>query len=370
MGLACEGFSDGVHWISDRKSGSSQKPTTGKRGHLTSLGIRHHLYTGSAIQLNSLGVQLTQLSEQYRRSMGALISKGLVSGSIDASLQEIDLRSQDPSFISNSETQVGPFAVINFAQISSSGQQQEHTSEILDHHTYPSPSHLDGLAFNSSSYPVFDIPGCADEVLQWSDLFNTGDDFQAILSDPSFGLGSSLDFQDSSQLNDPFIAIHSELDIAPHQPPILEQPFPPINILEDAPFLLQTFQRDIVPQMTVVPLAKSPWNILNVPLALVTLGELTIMESQDVKHAQQANLYSLLACSAIFLETSPSAESLGSSRRGHWKEVAEQAYSKASNHMDISLAKESRGAGKAKLKDQLMALYGLIEFAVGYFLLV
>ncbi|KAJ5354472.1 hypothetical protein N7541_005516 [Penicillium brevicompactum] len=346
MGLACEGFSDGVHWMSDKKSGSCQKSTTGKRGHLTSLGIRHHLYTG------------------LRRSMGALISKGLVSGSIDASLQEIDLRSQDPSFVSNSETQVGPFAVLNFSESSISIRQQENTQERSDHPISPLPTHLDGSASHNPSYPLFDIPGFSDEVLQWSDLFNTGDDFQAILSDPSFGLGSPLDFQCSSQMDGRIIVVDSALENAPHQPSILEQPIAPIDILADAAFLLQTFQKDIVPQMTVVPLAKSPWNMLNVPHALITLGELTIMESQDVKHARQANLYSLLACSARFLETSPSTESFGLSPRAHWKEIADQAYSKARSHMDISLVKELNGANKAKLKDQLMALYGLIEFAI------
>ncbi|CAG8396105.1 unnamed protein product [Penicillium salamii] len=345
LGLACEGFPDGVHWMSDKKPRSSQKSPTGKRGYLTSLGIRRHLYT-----------------EEYRRSMGALVSRGLVSGSIDASLEEIDLRSQDPSFVSSGETQIGPFTVLSFSDSSPSDQ---HPTHYLDTSTYSPcspPTHIDDFGINHP-YPVFDIPDSANELLQWSDLFVTSDDFHGILSDPTFGLGSPLDLQSSTQLEGSTFAIGPALESAPDQSH-LAPTLPSINILADASFLLRTFQKEVVPQLTVVPLAKSPWNALNVPLALVTLGELTIMESRDVKHAQQANLYSLLACSAIFLATSSTAYTTDPIQRNHWRQAAEQAYHEAKTHMDLSLVRELEGFDKAKLKDQLMALYGLIEFAI------
>jgi arginine metabolism regulation protein II len=47
--------------------------------------------------------------------------------------------------------------------------------------------------------------------------------------------------------------------------------------------------------MYVVPLAKSPWNILNVPAALVTLGELSIMESESVSHDFQMGIRILIS---------------------------------------------------------------------------
>ncbi|KAJ5197133.1 hypothetical protein N7449_007612 [Penicillium cf. viridicatum] len=107
------------------------------------------------------------------------------------------------------------------------------------------------------------------------------------------------------------------------------QKLSPVNILGNASLLLKHFQKNIIPQMTVVPLAKSPWNILNVPAALVTLGELAIMESENVSHARQANLYSLLACSAVHLAMDLSTETIGSCPRNHWKDVSEQVYQDA-----------------------------------------
>jgi arginine metabolism regulation protein II len=210
-----------------------------------------------------------------------------------------------------------------------------------------------------SSYPV-DIPGYADDLLQWSDLF--GEDCYGMFSDPSYP-GNHFDF---SQLDDTY----PETVLPLEDTSLQSLPFPhtptPINILDHASFLLKNFQKNIVPQMTVVPLAKSPWNILNVPAALVTLGELTIMESESVSHARQANLCSLLACSAIHLAMDSSTETIGSFPRNHWKEVSEQAYQDANTHLKISLSEETGGVRKAKLKDQLMAIYGLTEFAVSF----
>jgi arginine metabolism regulation protein II len=302
--------------------------------------------------------------------MGTIIGRGLISGSIDASLEEIDLRSQDPGFFSKDGTKVGPFAVLNLTHTSYSSEGKAgHAMGGSTRPTYKPAADHGSPEFHFSSYPAVDIPGCADDLLQCSDLFSIGVDFTGILSDPSFGFGSSLDFQSSSQLDDPTTAIGSTFDNDSHLSPYLAQTLSPLNILGDAPFLLKNFQMSIVPQMTVVPLAKSPWNILNVSAALVSLGELTIMESKDVNHARQANLYSLLACSAISLAMTPSAETLGSCPRDHWKGVAEQAYQDARSHMKISLAAESGGAKKAKLKDQLMAIYGLTEYAVCFILI-
>ncbi|KAJ5247958.1 hypothetical protein N7524_011918 [Penicillium chrysogenum] len=292
----------------------------------------------------------------YRRSMGTAISKGLISGSIDASLEEIDQRSQEPSPLFENEMRVGPFAVLDFTRLSSSSS--DHTGLALGRpmnptHTPPS-DHGIGVS-DPSSYPV-DIPGYADDLLQLSDLF--GEDCYGF-SD-TFYPGNHIDF---SRLDDTYPETVLPIEDASLQP--LSFPHAPttINILGHASLLLKNFQKNIVPQMTVVPLAKSPWNILNVPAALVTLGELSIMESESVSHARQANLYSLLACSAVHLAMDSSSET-GSFPRNHWKEVSKQAYQDANTHLKISLNEEAGGAKKAKLKDQLMAVYGLTEFAI------
>ncbi|CAG8905548.1 unnamed protein product [Penicillium egyptiacum] len=342
LGLACEGFSYEMLWMPAKKGQTSRRPSNEKRGYLTSLGIRRHLY-----------------SEQYRRSMGTVISKGLVSGSIEASLEEIDQRSQEPSFMYKNETRVGPFAVLHFKKTSSSAGG--HTGLALERpmNSIPTPDSNHGIGESDlSSYPV-DIPGYADDLLQWSDLF--GEDCYGMFSDPSCDPGNHFDF---SQYNDTNPGTALPLEDASLQSLHFPQTLPPIDILSHASFLLKNFQKNIVPQMTVVPLAKSPWNILNVPAALVTLGELMIMESESVSHARQANLYSLLACSAVHLAMDSPTATIGSFPRNHWKEVSEQAYQDAKTHLKISLSEETAGARKAKLKDQLMAIYGLTEFAI------
>lgn len=301
--------------------------------------------------------------EQYRRSMGTIISKGLLSGSIDKSLEEIDLRSQDPGLMYKNETRVGPFAVLYFKSAPSSGG--EHTEIALEKPMNPTntpASNHDVTGFDNSSYRAIDTSDCAGDLLQWSDLFS--DDFYGSLPNSSFDSGNPLDFQSFSQMSDTYLGTGLALEDVSLQFPNLPQTLSSVNILGDASFLLKNFQKNIIPQMTVVPLAKSPWDILNVPAALATLGELTIMESESVSHARQANLYSLLACSAIHLAMASLTETVGLFPRNHWKEVSEQAYQLANTHMKISLSEETGGARKAKLKDQLMAIYGLTEFAV------
>jgi arginine metabolism regulation protein II len=295
--------------------------------------------------------------------MGTIISKGLVSGSIDDSLEEIDLRSQDPGFLYKDEIRVGPFAVLHFKSAPSSGG--EHTDLALEkptNSTHTPASNHDVTGFDIPSYRAINTADCAGDLLQWSDLFS--DDFYGSLPDSSFDPGNPLDFQSFSQMSDTYPGTGLSLEDVSLQFPNLPQTLSPVNILGDASFLLKNFQKNIIPQMTVVPLAKSPWNILNVPAALVTLGELTIMESESVSHARQANLYSLLACSAVHLAMDSSTETIGLCPRNHWKEVSEQAYQRANTHMKMSLSEETGGARKAKLKDQLMAIYGLTEFAV------
>ncbi|KAE8420668.1 fungal-specific transcription factor domain-containing protein [Aspergillus pseudocaelatus] len=136
------------------------------------------------------------------------------------------------------------------------------------------------------------------------------------------------------------------------------------DMLKNAVELLKHFQRRVIPQMAVVHLSKkSPWDIVNMPAVLLTWGALTIMNCEAVTHASQAHLYSLLACSAIDLAANPSTDKMGFPAE-YWEELAQRCYGEAKSHIRISLSEETGGSRKAKLKDQLMALYGMIKFAV------
>jgi arginine metabolism regulation protein II len=103
--------------------------------------------------------------------------------------------------------------------------------------------------------------------------------------------------------------------------------------------------------------------MMNLPAALITLGDLTILESQEVSHARLANLYSLLTCAAVFLAKKPSNESDGDCQFAHWHQVASKSYQEAKDHTNIYM-KEPLGVPKAKYKDRTMAICGMIEAAV------
>ncbi|CAL5874342.1 uncharacterized protein PFLUO_LOCUS8638 [Penicillium psychrofluorescens] len=145
----------------------------------------------------------------------------------------------------------------------------------------------------------------------------------------------------------------------------LDSPVASLDILNDASFLLKVFQKHVISQLTIVPLGKKgPWKLLNLPAAIITLADLTVMESQDVSRARQANLFSLISCSAMYLSITPSAGYGDSISITHWQQVANQAYLEAQHHMRISLSEETEGPTKAKYKDQLMAICAMIESAI------
>lgn len=144
---------------------------------------------------------------------------------------------------------------------------------------------------------------------------------------------------------------------------VVDTPSIAVDILSDAPFLLNHLQRNTVSLMVAMPLGrKSPWTTVNLPAAVVTLGDLTFLSSKNITHARLANLYTLLACSAVHLTLKPSNDT-GSSI-DHWRQVTSQAFEQAKEQMQLSLKNETQMPKKAKYKDQLMALCALTEFAV------
>jgi hypothetical protein len=110
--------------------------------------------------------------------MGSMICKGLIADSIDISLGEIDLRSQEPSFFSKDGIQIGPFVVLNFDNVSASHDKQPLQPQVTLNlpGLTPSVDH-EKPEFDLSSYPAVDIYGCADDVLTWSNLFNINNNF-------------------------------------------------------------------------------------------------------------------------------------------------------------------------------------------------
>jgi arginine metabolism regulation protein II len=135
------------------------------------------------------------------------------------------------------------------------------------------------------------------------------------------------------------------------------------QVLQDSKYLLRHFRDNVVPQFGPVPMnCKSPWETLNWSSAIQTHAELTWLQGMDVKHATQANFFALLGCSAhMVAKTSPSSSELNPMRG---MQILEYSSKRAKRHMQESLRLETSGEGKAKYKDQLMAIFSLIALAV------
>lgn len=298
--------------------------------------------------------------------MGVALGKGLVRGSVDASLDEIDLRTKDLCCDNGQEERIGPFSVLNISPASTKLQDTQLNPDLGE----PSLN----IAFTAArSQPVPGVPAPSlDDLLQWADLLELDNDL------PPFDPESLFDFAAAPPFDTSLVGSSSTpcptFDDCEVPPQSLEEEFNQRatfsrsdscrDLLKHASELLKNFQNSVIPQMTIVPLSKkSPWEIINMSAALLTLGELTVTECENVTHARQAHLYIIMSCSAIDLAMKPSMVS-DDSLSNCWKQLADRGYEEAKYHMRISLTEETGSPRKAKLKDQLMALYGMTEFAV------
>ncbi|PLB42154.1 Zn(II)2Cys6 transcription factor [Aspergillus candidus] len=361
LGLRCEGFPGKVRWM--RSSGVGEDGAEDIHH-----GTRRHLYT-----------------ERSRLSMSNSLGADLVSGSIDASLAEIDLRSRDPTRSSESEIVVGPFSVLDFTPSRLSGdrvsarpaaQEVNQESPVTPMPlAAPIPPGGTGVSDTSTSGPapsMLESLEYMDDFLRWSDILGFSPDQLGSSLQPPFdvglsGYGDSWDLTSETMFGSGLLVMSDHIQNS-SQGPISshnavgvgsEQ----LDILADVPFLLKHFQDIVLPKMVAMPLGqKSPWKTLNIPGAMATFGDLTILETQDISLARLANLYAILACSATYLALNPS--SCLERSVDHWQSVAGQAFEEAKGHMKMSLKNETEEPKKAKYKDQLMALCALIEYAV------
>ncbi|CRG83251.1 Transcriptional regulatory protein pro-1 [Talaromyces islandicus] len=348
-GVPCEGFSSKVRWMHDDNVAGDNADACRP--------IRQHLYT-----------------EQSRSSMSSALGSRLVSGSINASLGEIDLRTRDTADIV-----VGPFAV--FRSVPSdppkiqSSEPEPQGNPGSDHPpSLPSvlPSEPE-MPEHDPTLSMIDSFNNVDDFLQWPDLV----DFDYGLSTPLPSLRGALDLQsgsdpgyfdsqigDGTLYHDPGSTRDMNETIPPHQhanqmaATLLEA-----AALTNAPHLLKNFNDRVIPLTMPIPLdEKSPWKILNMPSAMVAYGDLTILGSDKISHARQANLYALLACSAYHLALDGSVSSPGSSE--YWQGVTKQMAQRGLEHMQLSLKVEMHEPTRAKYKDQLMAICCLTEYAI------
>jgi arginine metabolism regulation protein II len=328
--------------------------------------------------------------------MSTAMGTELVAGSIDASLAEIDSRSRSPSRRCAGDIVVGPFGVLNFempsTERSATGGQPDPSQGPTVTATPVSadiaPTNL--VATVATEFPVaspglsaLDSLAYMDDFLHWSDLLGLNPDKSGVSL--SLDAGETFDFNlppetsspEGRVRNVPLFPVnqhHGHVRTSPPGPGAADQMPTPhhtpmkdtstaLNSLEDAPFLFKHFQDNVIPQMMAVPLGeKSPWKILNLPTAIVTYSDITFLGTRTTSHARLANLYGLMACSSIHLTLEPIRDL--DKPVEYWRRIAERTYQQAKDHMQISLQCETREPKKAKYKDQLMAICGLIQFAV------
>lgn len=315
--------------------------------------------------------------------MSIALNRGLLSGSIDASLEEIEAVSTSSCPLQG-DVKIGPFAVLDFTSPSDEPRSSSFASNATDRTTEQSrPDASNRLPLTQQPFASEEFLGLPDDSLQWSDIFGLNDNLYGITSNfsfdsmnyPSFPASSRWLVSESEMYNASLAMnldlthnmVHEERQAHCISIPqtTLDSPVASLDILNDASFLLKVFQKHVISQLTIVPLGKKgPWKLLNLPAAIITLADLTVMESQDVSRARQANLFSLISCSAMYLSITPSAGYGDSISITHWQQVANQAYLEAQHHMRISLSEETEGPTKAKYKDQLMAICAMIESAV------
>ncbi|KAJ5747652.1 uncharacterized protein N7511_009348 [Penicillium nucicola] len=349
LGVTCEGFSDQVLWMR-----TNSEEAEGPRR-----GTRRHLYT-----------------EQSRLSMSAALKSDLISGSIDASLAEVDSRSRDPERSLDNDIIIGPFAVLDFSTAPEKLQTQQELPEVesipLLSERSPGalPDQIETLVSEDVQGPspssILDTLSHIDDFLHWSDLLSFSPDQTEFAPNGASNIPNDLMFDMSqemgllpadSTMNDELLRMFT-----PQQTPADFLPTE-TDALNDGPCLLKHFQDIVIPHIMAIPcLQKSPWKILNVPAAVVTYGDSTFLGTEKISHARLANLYGLLACSAIHLVLNPSTTSTKPPE--HWWSVANQAYQQAKDHMQTSLQTETHGLKKAKYKDQLMAACILIQFTI------
>lgn len=314
--------------------------------------------------------------------MSTSLGSNLVSGSISASLAEIDVKTRDPDRPPVGDIVVGPFGVLDFAPDAPSNMQGE--QQQPESHKYTPPEPEGALRSPPQTVPdtavaqdpdvalpslLNDSPSHIDDFLHWSDILGLSPE------QPGFFQPSMLNFDmylsaDAVADNGSNGFVVPE-DLAPVQniaamtPPSsaieMASTFLDAAALADAPLLFKHFNERVVPQMVIMPLGdKSPWRVMNLAAAMATYNDLTILGSQRISHARLANLYGLLACSAVHL--SSANNSVGSP--GHWQQAAGQMFEQARDHMQKSLRYETKDPKRAKYKDQLMAICCLIEYTV------
>lgn len=284
---------------------------------------------------------------------------------VDHFLTEIDNNSRDLDDQMDNRISIGPFGVLNFPRdISESNKEPVETvndSEILE---------LDAGAgvseFNNASFPELstaeEMLGNLDPYLQWDDIFNLDPPPLGWMITPPI---SGFEEQGGPDLTPPnsedFPLLQDQFEY--NQTALTQNDLQDLDILSEGHLLLRHFSENVVTRIIWLPMTqKSPWIILNIPHAMVTLDQITYMKQANIKHASLANLYGILACAAYHLTANPNI--IPDRPNQYWAQVSATAYKQGKLHANKTIETELEGPNKAKYKEQLMALLSMTTFTV------
>ncbi|KAF4947533.1 hypothetical protein FSARC_13951 [Fusarium sarcochroum] len=304
---------------------------------------------------------------QSRRLMCQDLAANIPS-TVDAALDDLDMQSADIVNTLN----VGPFGVLKFRD-----GVPEHHRDTLTPQPVPGPLSQEDAPGPSpqehhGTMSIHDNTLAPNDLLQWSDLFN----WELSTSVDPVYLGDGLgDNVWNWQLETPVITGLEALTASPPGPTLVSTTptldnvvsLPAIDLAADAPVLLKHFEDTVMHQMSSLPVnQKSPWTILNIPEAIVTLSRLTIfrVEQTDVRHANLSNLFGLLAVASYHLASNPLDHVHLDRPHGHWATVHEATYETAKKQLDLCIECETQGPKQVKYKEQLMAMNATLATAV------
>ncbi|KAL4864931.1 hypothetical protein BDV12DRAFT_211330 [Aspergillus spectabilis] len=198
------------------------------------------------------------------------------------------------------------------------------------------------------------------DLLQWGDLFAQSADFPIL--DIQNGSNAQVSFSIWPVDND---TPYSQTQLSGLDPK--DPGWPQLDLTAEAPLLLRHFNDEVIDQMGSLPInEKSPWRTLSFPLALVTLSDLTVLDKNrnEIKQANLANYYALIAVSAFHLALNSVAFPALERRENYWRELSRQTYEAAKCHLHYSLANEYCAPRKAKYKEQLIAIGAILATAI------
>ena len=311
--------------------------------------------------------------------MNSALQSELASRPVDESISELEMRSRAASASANRSHAVGPFGVLDYT----GAEQPAGVSSIVTPEQSVE-SNIVAVEGPDTTSPHTDLSleslNNIDDFLDWPDLFEL--DF-ASPDFPSNGISYALP-QGSLQMEAPSrfdqvtypqqVCSNQQYDQQSRDLPLMTSTSAPETSLgeivpADAQTLLKHFNDQVIAQFSSLPPSEKPhWTILNVQSAVLTLANITYIQTSCTSNAAMANLMALLAMSGHHLAHQNASQHTETA--SYWRNIGDSAIQQAKQHLQHSLKSEIRGPNRAKYKDQVMAISALLAFAVRIFLAV